>query len=64
MHIKIDLKIFAIFALFCLTMQVKIYVLLMIFTVLHELGHILAGIMLGLKPKSIGVNSFRLVNNL
>ena len=60
MHIKIGLKIFAFIILFCLTKQIEIYVLLMIFAILHELAHLLAGIILKLKPKGIEVNPFGL----
>lgn len=60
MHIKIDFKIFVFVILFCLTKQIEIYILLMIFAILHELGHLLAGIILNLKPKRIEINSFGL----
>lgn len=60
MHIKIDLKIFAFIILFCFTRQVEIYVLLMIFAILHEFGHLIAGLLLKLKPKHIEINPFGL----
>lgn len=58
MSIKIDLRIFLFGVLFFLTKQIEIYALIMIFAFLHELGHLCAGLMLGFKPKSIGINPF------
>ncbi len=56
MSIKIDLRIFLFGILFFLTKQIETYAILMIFAFLHELGHLCAGLVLGLKPESIGVN--------
>lgn len=56
MSIKVDLKIFLFGILFVLTRQIEIYATLMIFALLHELGHLCAGLALGFKPKTIGVN--------
>ena len=53
MRIRIDLKIFVFFILFILTKQIKIYAVMMIFAIIHEIGHILAGIILGLKPEKM-----------
>ena len=58
MSIKIDLKIFLFGVLFLLTNQIEIYAVLMIFALLHEIGHLCAGLVLGFKPKSIGINPF------
>ena len=55
MKIKLHLKIFIFIAIFILTRQIKIYAILMFFAVLHELGHMLAGILLGFKPNSIEI---------
>lgn len=55
MQIKIDLKIFAIVILFLLTKNIGIYALLMFFALIHELSHLICGILLGFKPKSISV---------
>lgn len=55
MKIKLNLKIFIFIAIFILTRQIKIYAILMFFAVLHELGHMLAGILLGFKPNSIEI---------
>ena len=53
LSINISLKIFLFVTIFILTNQIEIYVLLMIFAVLHEIGHLVAGILLGFKPKKI-----------
>ena len=58
MSIKIDLKIFLFGVLFLLTNQIEIYAVIMIFALLHELGHLCAGLALGFKPKSMGINPF------
>jgi len=55
MKIRLDLKIFILLIFFYFTKQIEIYSLLMIFALLHELGHMLAGILLGFKPSSISI---------
>lgn len=66
MRIRIDLKIFIFLILFILTRQIEIYALMMVFAIIHELGHMISGILLGLKiekmelmPYGVSV-SFRL----
>lgn len=56
MSIKIDLRIFLFGVLFFLTKQIEIYAILMFFALLHELGHLCAGLALGLKPKALEIN--------
>lgn len=56
MQIKLDLKIFVFIVIFVLTRQIEIYGMLMLFAFLHELGHLLAGVVLGFKPKSLKIN--------
>ena len=60
MKIKINLQIFFFIIIFLLTRQIKIYGILMIFAFIHELGHMLAGIILGLKPSSMEIMPFGL----
>lgn len=60
MKLRIDLKIFIFLLLFYLTKQIKIYSIIMIFCIIHELGHILMGIILGLKPEKIEITPFGL----
>ena len=55
MQIKVDLKIFIAILIFLLTEQLNIYIVFMLFAIIHELGHILTGIILGFKPKNIEV---------
>ena len=55
MKIRLHLKIFIFIAIFILTKQIEIYGILMLFAIFHELGHMLAGILLGFKPNSIEI---------
>ena len=63
MQIKINLKIFIFMIVFYFTKQIEIYGILMLFAFLHELGHLLAGILLGFKPESLKVNPLGLSIN-
>ena len=56
MSIKIDLMIAFFIILFCLTSQIEIYLILLLFAVIHEIGHLIAGILLGFNPKEIQIN--------
>lgn len=58
MKIKINLQIFIFAIIFYFTKQIKIYTILMSFAFIHELGHLIAGIILGLKAKSINIMPF------
>lgn len=60
MRLRVDLKIFIFLLIFYLTKQIKIYEYIMIFCMIHELGHILAGIFLKLKPEKIDIMPFGL----
>ena len=60
MSIKIDLKIFLFLFLFLLTSQIEIYILLMVFAIIHELGHLLAGVLLKFKPNEMRLTPFGL----
>lgn len=53
MSIKLDLKIFLFLFLFLLTSQLEMYLLLMLFAIIHELGHLAAGLILKFKPEEI-----------
>lgn len=55
MVFRIDLKIFIFLIILYFTRQIEIYWLIMIFAFLHELGHLLAGILLKMKVKKISV---------
>lgn len=56
MQIKINLRIFIFIIIFCLTRQIEVYGILMLFAFLHELGHLFAGVFLGFKPQSLSIN--------
>ncbi len=55
MSININLKIFLFAFIFYLTKQIQIYALLMFFAILHEMGHLICGLVLGLKPKALKI---------
>ena len=56
MRFRIDLKIFAFLILFIITRQIEIYVAMLIFAIIHELSHMIVGIILGFKPEKIELN--------
>lgn len=58
MRFRIDLKIFILLVLFYFTKQIHIYASLMIFAMIHEMGHLLAGLLLGMKPEKIEIKPF------
>jgi len=55
MQVKVNLKIFIFLFIFLLTRQIEIYAFLMLFAFLHELGHLLAGLMLNMKPRVLEI---------
>jgi len=55
MKIRLDLKIFILLILFYFTRQIEVYSLLMIFVLLHEIGHMIAGLLLGFKPSTMSI---------
>ena len=55
MKIKVDLKIFFILILYLIIQKTEILILAVIFILLHEVGHIVSGITLGLKIKKIKI---------
>lgn len=56
MSIKIDLMIAFFIILFCITSQIEIYLILLFFAIVHEIGHLIVGLFLGFKPKEIQIN--------
>ena len=60
MSIKIDLKIFLFALIYIITKQIKIYAILMLFAFVHELGHLIIGMLLGFKPISINITPYGL----
>ena len=53
MRFRIDLKIFLFLIVFYFTKQLEIYILMIIFAIIHELAHLVAGILLGFKPDKL-----------
>ena len=56
MKIKINLNLFLFLLLFLITNQIELYALMMIFALIHELGHFFCGILLGFQ-----VDTFRIM---
>ena len=55
LRIRIDLKIIIFFMIFYFTNQIKIYLIIMFFCTIHELGHILMGVILKMKPEKLEI---------
>ena len=60
MRITIDLKIFLFALIFIITKQIEFYAILMIYAVIHELGHLFWGLILKLKPEAFSITPFGL----
>lgn len=60
LKIRIDLKILICLIIFYFTKQIKIYLIVMFFAFLHELGHIIIGITLKKKISKIEIMPFGL----
>ena len=58
MRFKIDLKIFLFVIIFYFTKQIHIYALIMLFAFIHELGHLMAGILCGMKPERLEIKPY------
>ena len=60
MRFRIDLKIFLFALIFVITKQIEFYAILMIYAVIHELGHLFWGLILKLKPEAFSITPFGL----
>ena len=60
MIFRIDLKIFIFLILYYFTSQIELYSVILIFCVIHELGHFLAGILMGMNPEKLEIMPFGL----
>lgn len=60
MKIRIDLKIILCLILFWFTNQINIYLTIVFFCIIHELGHLIAGLALKLKPENIEITPYGL----
>ena len=55
MRLRIDLKILVFLMLFYFTKQLKIYLIIMFFSLIHELGHLIIGKILKMKIEKLEV---------
>ena len=55
MEFKINIKIFLMAIIFFIVNQIDMYILFMLFAIIHECFHLLTGIILGYKVKSIRI---------
>lgn len=58
MRFRIDLKIFVFAILFYFTKQIELYASIMIFALIHEIGHLISGLIMGMKPEKIELMPF------
>lgn len=58
LRIKVNLKIFLFIILVILTKQIELYCYLMLFLFIHEIGHLIVGILCGFKPKELNIMPF------
>lgn len=63
MQIKVDLKIFLFLIIFLITRNIDIYALIMMYAFIHEMGHLICGIILGLKPDKMTILPYGLKLN-
>lgn len=57
-QVTINIEIFLFIILFIITKQIDLYVIFIFLTLIHELSHMIAGILLGLKPKKFMIMPF------
>lgn len=55
MSIKLNLYVFLFIILFIITNQIEIYALIMIFALIHELAHLICGLLLGFKASTLKI---------
>lgn len=60
MVLRVDLKIFIFFVLFYLTKQIEIYATIIVLCIIHELGHVVMGLIMGLKIEKLEIMPFGL----
>lgn len=60
MRIRLNLNVFIFIIIFILTRQIEIYMVLIIFAIIHELAHMFTGMMLKFKPNQIELMPFGL----
>lgn len=55
---KIDLKVFLFFLLFYFTGQLQSYSFILLFALIHEIGHLTAGIIIGMRPNRLELKPY------
>ena len=55
MKVKLNLNIFLFLILFFITNQIEVYALVMVFALIHELSHLICGVVLGFKPNTFKI---------
>lgn len=58
MRFRIDLKIFLFLILFYFTKQIETYTIIILFAIIHELGHLAAGLIMGMQPEKIELTPY------
>ena len=58
MKIEINLKIFIVLILFFLTNNISTYLIFLFFMLIHEISHLMIGILIGGKPKKMSLDIF------
>lgn len=58
MQFKVDFKIFIFIIIFYLTKQINIYAIILFFALIHELGHFIMGLIVGMKPQKIEIKPY------
>jgi len=58
LRIRLNLNIFIFLIIFYFTNQIELYVILIIFALIHEVAHIVVGMLYGLKPKTLKITPF------
>lgn len=58
MRFRIDLKIFIFLIIFYFTKQIQVYTYIMIFAFIHEIGHLITGLLMGMKPEKLEIMPF------
>lgn len=61
MQFKVDLKIFLFLILFYFTRQIETYVTIIIFAIFHEFGHLITGLVMGMKTEKIELMPYGLI---
>lgn len=57
-QVTINIEIFLFIIFFIITKQIDLYVIFILLTLIHEVSHMIAGILLGLKPKKFMIMPF------